>query len=131
MHTTQHCGTLSNVPYCVLCPTYQGSAIIFNAARRKIMPLLALGINVRDNLHLKAILKLIIFPKKLSRQLSSQLCNQKFSSRQLSSKFFFLQQICQGNCQINCVTQHFLQDNCEVNYLLKYYFIFFVNYCDF
>ena len=37
----------------------------------------------------KAIVKSIIFPSKLSRQFSSQLCDQKISSRQLSSQFFF------------------------------------------
>jgi hypothetical protein len=71
----------------------------------------------------KAIVKLIIFPKKLSRQLSSQLCDQNLSSRQLSSQFFF-QKLCQGNCQVNCVTKKILQGNCQVNYLVKNYLIF-------
>ena len=36
----------------------------------------------------KAIVKSIFFSKKLSRQSSSQLCDQKLSSRQLSCQLF-------------------------------------------
>ena len=57
-----------------------------------------------------------LISKKLLRQLPSQLCNQKISSMQLSSQLFF-KPICQGNCEINCVTQIFVQGNCQVNYL--------------
>ena len=78
----------------------------------------------------KAIVKSIIFPTKLSRQLSSQLCDQTFSSRQLSSQFFFLK-LFEGNCQVNCVTKKIVQGNCQVNYLVKLNFILYVNYCDF
>ena len=68
--------------------------------------------------YVKAIFKSIIFPNKLSRQMLSQLCDWKFSSRQLSSQLFF-QPIYQGNCQVNCVTPIFFQSNCQVNLLLK------------
>ena len=78
----------------------------------------------------KEIVKSIIFPKMLSRQLSIQFGDQKFASRQLLGLLFF-QPIFQGNCQVNCVTQNFLQGNCQVNYWLEIYFIIFINYCDF
>ena len=73
----------------------------------------------------KAIVKSIIFPKMLSRQLSSQFCDQKFASRQLLGLLFF-----QPLCQVNCVTQNFLQGNCQVNYLLLFCkFNNLLNYC--
>ena len=92
--------------------------------------LAALGMGVRDIFKSKAIVKSITFPKKLSRQLSSQLCDQQFSSRQFSSHFF-PQKLCQGNCQVNCVTKTNLQGICQVNYLVKIYLVLHVNYCDF